>query len=1057
MSKINVFPAPGLDSLFEGLAAGLRDTPPGLVPVRLVVPSVHFRDGLRIRIARRFGLCMGFEFFMPQDFVVEVFRAAGIERAADWTKRRLEWAILAKMDGDPALVPLMPPGASARDRFAMARALADRFDQYAHFRPEMPEAWARGGEFLEKGTADEHWQRALWLSLYEEFGNDAGLVPSRLEDSAARGKIQAAFPKITVVGSGSLDPLLVEVLRRMAAFGCRVDVHVALPCLGYLGDLRDRTIANKTAHSGEGDPENFLLEGGDARNPLLVSMGRHAAGAFVLLGKLDEQYTNWDALPADQGADSLLGRIQAGIRANEPFEKNSATADKSLSIHECFGPRRELEVLRDELLRAFRDDPGLKPHEVLIAAPSLDKYAPLVSAVFQTGENPLPVRLAELPPGEGDPVLEGLLALLEIARGGRGRASEVLDLLQLRAVRTALGVEEDGDAAEFLAETLRASGLTQGLHGNDSESPGGWAFSLDRLAAGVCFGPGEPENEDGVFHLPVADLMGSEFQRTNRFLDWLRNLHATLRDWRQPVPAKEWAFRLRNAAQALLGDNEENLAVATKCVSFLEDASCAMPLDAAVVLDWLETEAEESNRRAPLTGAILFGRLRQLHNSPCRLLALVGMQNEAFPSRTASPSWDLLRAKPKIWDRSPRVDDRQMFLDSLLAPAERLIITASTRNIRTNKNQPLSTCVEELVSAAVVLGARREDLVREHPLQPFSAKYFEPEGKLERPVGGGICELAKAANSVSKTPLPFHENTPGASPAAPVEMTVAQLAAFWKNPARGFLKAQKIDLPMDEEDDTALDFAPIHLDALQRWKLKEAALKEQIRGGVSESRLKSLHAADRGLPPGFLADAEWQAFQKMKAIAAAVGDERPTADTLEIQVSGCRILCPVLLANDTVIIGDSGKMKEPRHWLPHWLAALVAGALGKGGGVSIFYEGDPVTRSDLPAIDPAEAMQTLAALLDGCLQGQQRPIRFAPQTSLALLGNRNTPAGDFEKARKVWSTKGWGDSQQPGEGLSPAAMLAWRDADPFEETPEWMRWADAVSQPLKTWMSSKKK
>lgn len=1057
MSKINVVPASSLDSLFEGLAAGLRETPAGFVPARLVVPSVHFRDWLRIRIARRFGLCMGFEFSMPQDFVVEVFRAAGIERAADWTKRRLEWAILAKMDANPALVPPMPPGASPRDRFAMARALADRFDHYAHFRPEMPEAWAGGGEFFDKGVADEFWQRALWRSLHGEFGNDPGLIPSRLGESEARAKILAAFPGITVIGSGSLDPLLVEVLRRMAAFGCGVDVHIALPCLGYLGDLRDRTITNKTAHPEDGDPESFLLEGGDAGNPLLVSMGRHAAGAFVLLGKLDEQYTNWDAIPPDPGADSLLGRIQAGIRANEPFEKNTARADRSLSIHECFGPRRELEVLRDELLRAFRDDPDLKPHEVLIAAPSLDVYAPLVSAVFQTGENPLPVRLAELPPGEGDPVLEGLLAVLGIARGGRGRASEVLDLLQLRAVRAALGVDEEGDAPEFLAETLRASGLTQGFLGKDSESPGGWTFSLNRLAAGVCFGPDEPEGEDGVFHLPVADLMGSELQTTNRFLDWLRNLHATLRDWRQPVPAAEWAARLRKAALVLLTDKEENLADAARCVSFLGDISCGTPLDAAVVLDWLQTEAEESNRRAPLTGAILFGRLRQFHNSPCRILALAGMQSAAFPSRAAAPSWDLLRAKPKIWDRNPRVDDRQMFLDSLLAPADRLIITASTRNIRTNKNQPLSTCVEELVSAAGILGAEREDLVREHPLQPFSAKYFEPEGDLDRPVGVGICDLAKAANSVSKIPLPFHEHSAAAPPAVPVEMTVAQLAAFWKNPARGFLKAQKIDLPMEEEDDTALDFAPIHLDALQKWKLKDLALDEQIRGCASETRLRTRLAADRGLPPGFLADAEWRAFQKMKAIAADVGNESPTAETLEIGVSGCRILCPVLLANDRVIVGDSGKMKEPKHWLPHWLAALVAGALGKGGGVSIFCEGDPVTRIDLPAIDPAEAVQVLGALLDGHLQGQQRPIRFAPQTSLALLGNKNTAAGDFEKARKVWASTGWGDSQQPGEGLSPAARLAWRDVDPFAETPEWMQWAEAVGRPLKTWMSSKKK
>ena len=100
---------------------------------------------------------------------------------------------------------------------------------------------------------------------------------------------------------------------------------------------------------------------------------------------------------------------------------------------------------------------------MLIAVPSLDGYSSLVPAVFHTKENPLPVRLTELPASEGDEVLEGLLAILELAHGGRGRASEVLDLMQLRAVREALGVGEDEAKVEFLAEKLRDSGITQGI------------------------------------------------------------------------------------------------------------------------------------------------------------------------------------------------------------------------------------------------------------------------------------------------------------------------------------------------------------------------------------------------------------------------------------------------------------------------------------------------------------------------------------------------------------------------------------------------------------------
>ncbi|MFM8983354.1 MAG: hypothetical protein ACKOLA_10695, partial [Spartobacteria bacterium] len=322
----------------------------------------------------------------------------------------------------------------------------------------------------------------------------------------------------------------------------------------------------------------------------------------------------------------------------------------------------------------------------------------------------LPVRLTELPASEGDEVLEGLLAILELARGGRGRASEVLDLMQLRAVREALGVGEDEEKIEFLAEKLRESGITQGVA--DSPQPGSWEFAGDRLIAGMFFGPLEPDPAaTSGFQLPVADSMGSNFSDSETFLKWFTSLRSTLNEWQKPVAPREWSGRLRTAAGALLQGEEDRMGAANSILKFLAELEVDTPVDVAVILDWMESETDEANRRAPISGATPFGRLKQLHNTPCRVLALVGMQNDNFPSRTKSPSWDLLRAQPKIWDRNARVDERQMFLDAVLAPTERLIITASTLNIRTNKKQPLSTCVDELLAVTQKLGADRKALV----------------------------------------------------------------------------------------------------------------------------------------------------------------------------------------------------------------------------------------------------------------------------------------------------------------------------------------------------------
>ena len=165
----SVFPYTSADELLEELVSHLsekRENNP-LTPLKVVVPSVHFRDWLQIKLARKFGICMGIEFSMPQDFVTEVFAAAGIKKAGEWSKRCLEWSVFEHGQNFPGV----GAAASVRDRFAMARLVADRLDQYGHFRPEMLEAWSQGRGFLQKPEhrAEEAWQRDLWRKLFEKF------------------------------------------------------------------------------------------------------------------------------------------------------------------------------------------------------------------------------------------------------------------------------------------------------------------------------------------------------------------------------------------------------------------------------------------------------------------------------------------------------------------------------------------------------------------------------------------------------------------------------------------------------------------------------------------------------------------------------------------------------------------------------------------------------------------------------------------------------------------------------------------------------------------------
>ncbi|NIQ12031.1 MAG: exodeoxyribonuclease V subunit gamma, partial [Gammaproteobacteria bacterium] len=97
----------------------------------------------------------------------------------------------------------------------------------------------------------------------------------------------------------------------------------------------------------------------------------------------------------DPGNDSLLNCLQQDILS---MRENSAASlkaahlirqirygDSSIAFHSCHSPMREVEILHDQLLALFdeeNNDDAIEPRDVLVMAPEIDTYAPLIRAVF---------------------------------------------------------------------------------------------------------------------------------------------------------------------------------------------------------------------------------------------------------------------------------------------------------------------------------------------------------------------------------------------------------------------------------------------------------------------------------------------------------------------------------------------------------------------------------------------------------------------------------------------------------------------------------------------------
>ena len=93
-----------------------------------------------------------------------------------------------------------------------------------------------------------------------------------------------------------------------------------------------------------------------------------------------------------------------------------------------------------------------------------------------------------------------------------------------------------------------------------------------------------------------------------------------------------------------------------------------------------------------------------MRSVPHRVVCLLGLDDGAFPRKAPRDGDDLMLDDPHVGDRDSRTEDRQLLLDALMAATDRLIITYTGNDERTNVARPPAVPVGELLD---VVGPRR--------------------------------------------------------------------------------------------------------------------------------------------------------------------------------------------------------------------------------------------------------------------------------------------------------------------------------------------------------------
>ncbi len=1094
------------DRLADVLAGILADPPADpFAPEVVSVPTRGIERWLVQRLSGRLGIsgtpssgdgvCANVEFPFPGRLVGGALAlASGIEPEQDpWLPERMVWPLLEVVQDaieEPWLTLLARHLESGRERrFARLRRLAHLFDEYSVRRPELLVAWARGEDPQADRSAD--WQAELWRRLRERIGVPSGaerLAPAsqRLRDEP---ELVALPDRLTLFGLTRIPAGYLQVLQALAVAR---DVHLMLlhPSPVLWERVSERTGSTEPVRSLPLRAEDPTA--GLGANRLLASWGRDSRELQLVLTAAGEGVDSHHDLPQDPEPTTLLGRLQADVHADRPAPGEPlpdapderlllAQDDNSVRIHACHGRARQVEVLREAILHRLADDPTLEPRDIIVMCPDIEAFAPLIQATFgasaDIGAVDLRVRLADRSLRQVNPLLSVAARLLDLAQA-RLTASEVLDLADTEPVRRRFRLDDDELAQ--VQSWIADAGIHWGLdaaHRRDFKlemlDAGTWRTGLRRLLLGVALGEADRRRFAGTLPLDAVDSGGIEL--AGRFAELVDRLGAALDALTQPQTVAAWARELEVAVDALTATGDQDAWQRRELdrllggVSEEADPAAALTLPEirALLADRLAGRPTRANFRS---GHLTVCTLVPMRSVPHRVVCLLGLDDGAFPRHTARDGDNLLLAQPRVGDRDPRSEDRQLLLDALLAAQEALIITYSGRDERTNAELPPAVPVGELFDAIDATArcpdgpARRRVLVR-HPLQPFDPRNFtagELNGTEPWAFDPVALDGARALAQPRSRAVPFLLD-PLPAPADAQTLALGDLIQFARQPVLAFLR-QRLGLTTGARGDDIADGLPVELDSLATWQVGQNLL-DGLLAGIPHREVALAEIARGTLPPGALGEPVIaDAWPPVEAIATRAGtygadSESATLETNVVLPGGVRLTGTVSGIHGNVLLSVSYSRLGPLPRIAAWVSLLALTAAHP----DIPYEAITIGRGSRPRhgdddrvgiarIPPLArdadgrrrlALEELGKLAALRAEGMREPLPLPARTA-AEYARVALQGGDaLAAALKVWTTT---YERRDGEDAKPEHQLAFAgELPPIEALG---RYALALWEPL---------
>jgi exodeoxyribonuclease V gamma subunit len=1014
---------------------------------RIVVQSRGMAAWLKQHIATNMNICANVDFPFLNKFITEILETSLPENEKPdpklFSTEIMTWRIYSLLENElndyPELYIYLQGASKELKQFQLSEKIAETFDQYLIYRPEMIINWENSVILDNKNT----WQAKIWHKLANDYTSTAKGYQNFINNS---NLTKIPYERIILFGISYMPLIFLDFFKKLGDSGIS-DVHFF-----YLNPSKDdwyfnlsekqidKYLSKSLSLKNLTEEELYLNNDG---NTLLSSYGQ--AGREFFGAVLNATNGSYEDLFSDFSTDTVLGALQNNILLNNKAESQYSVPDSkkdvSIGIHNCHSRTREVEILYDNILNYIEKTPGTQPRDIIVMSPDISEYASTIKSVFDSRNrelcserNPLPFSLSDVNIALHSKIIKSFFDILNL-NFTKFKMTEIMDILETKAIYQTFNI--DDSELDHIRKWIIESGMRWGIdseHRKQLKLPefneNSISFAFDRMLLGYALEDNGELYTESI--IPYDEIELSTSPLLGNFSCFMQNLIQVKDLIAESSTISTWVENLNQILDTFFSDDNNSYKEIVRIrtvINSLNEIESLTGFNEKISFDIIKyylTQKAGSEKifEGFLRGKVTFCTMQPMRTVPAKVICLLGMNEGAFPREERKVGFNIMDKNIRFCDKSKTLEDRYIFLESLLAAKSAFYISYIGNDNKTNEPSQPSIVVCELLDYLKSTYGKDIDktLLYNERLHGFSEKYLDHTNEKHFTYSPSNLSAAKTLRETPKKRL-FGGSLIENSELNTDSITLNDLISFYKNPCKYFITKSLSARFNINDSDIIEETEPIETNPLERYLLNKKIVKAVIENRESNKIYERMQK-ECALPIGNFGKIRFAEQDKLirdmfnkvnknfnnQSMNELINDAQQF--NFDVKISNCILTCELdfVQIDSHQFFLDPGKINGKR-LLEAWLRHIALCSQYPATTYCLFRDKNSKNKSKsflFTPIDSITAKQKLSELIDIFNLGAKTPIPFFPNTSFAYA---EAEKNKLEKAEGMFNSNDYNQGE----------------------------------------------